>query len=234
LDNDLSLFLKKKFMTLHREGYLIMAVGLVILSAIQIGNYFLWTITGWTWLFLLLSMGALLMAYLIIQFFRVPSRVFSYTDNDVLCPADGKVVVIEEVTESEYFHDRRIQVSIFMSPMNVHANYNPISGLIKYVKYHPGLFLVAWHPKSSTENERTTMVIEHPSGKEVLFRQIAGAVARRICYYIQPGQTVKSGDEFGFIKFGSRVDVLLPLDCKINVKIGDSVKAKLTKVGELN
>jgi len=221
-------------MTLHREGYLIMAVGLVILSAIQIGNYFLWTITGWTWLFLLLSMGALLMAYLIIQFFRVPSRVFSYTDNDVLCPADGKVVVIEEVTESEYFHDRRIQVSIFMSPMNVHANYNPISGLIKYVKYHPGLFLVAWHPKSSTENERTTMVIEHPSGKEVLFRQIAGAVARRICYYIQPGQTVKSGDEFGFIKFGSRVDVLLPLDCKINVKIGDSVKAKLTKVGELN
>lgn len=211
-----------------------MAVGLVILSAIQIGNYFLWTITGWTWLFLLLSMGALLMAYLIIQFFRVPSRVFSYTDNDVLCPADGKVVVIEEVTESEYFHDRRIQVSIFMSPMNVHANYNPISGLIKYVKYHPGLFLVAWHPKSSTENERTTMVIEHPSGKEVLFRQIAGAVARRICYYIQPGQTVKSGDEFGFIKFGSRVDVLLPLDCKINVKIGDSVKAKLTKVGELN
>jgi len=234
LDNDLSLFLKKKFMTLHREGYLIMAVGLVILSAIQIGNYFLWTITGWTWLFLLLSMGALLMAYLIIQFFRVPSRVFSYTDNDVLCPADGKVVVIEEVTESEYFHDRRIQVSIFMSPMNVHANYNPISGLIKYVKYHPGLFLVAWHPKSSTENERTTMVIEHPSGKEVLFRQIAGAVARRICYYIQPGQTVKSGDEFGFIKFGSRVDVLLPLDCKINVKIGDSVKAKLTKLGELN
>ena len=211
-----------------------MAVGLVILSAIQIGNYFLWTITGWTWLFLLLSMGALLMAYLIIQFFRVPSRVFSYTDNDVLCPADGKVVVIEEVTESEYFHDRRIQVSIFMSPMNVHANYNPISGLIKYVKYHPGLFLVAWHPKSSTENERTTMVIEHPSGKEVLFRQIAGAVARRICYYIQPGQTVKSGDEFGFIKFGSRVDVLLPLDCKINVKIGDSVKAKLTKLGELN
>jgi phosphatidylserine decarboxylase len=174
------------------------------------------------------------MAYLIIQFFRVPNRVFSFTDNDILCPADGKVVVIEEVTESEYFKDRRIQVSIFMSPMNVHVNYNPISGLIKYVKYHPGLFLVAWHPKSSTDNERTTMVIEHSSGKEVLFRQIAGAVARRICYYVQPGQTVKTGDEFGFIKFGSRVDVLLPLDCKINVKIGDMVKAKLTKLGELN
>lgn len=221
-------------MTLHREGYLIMAVGLIILSTIQVGNYFLFTMTGWTWLFLLLSLGALVMAYLIIQFFRVPSRVFSFTDNDVLCPADGKVVVIEEVTESEYFKDRRIQVSIFMSPMNVHVNYNPISGLIKYVKYHPGLFLVAWHPKSSTDNERTTMVIEHSSGKEVLFRQIAGAVARRICYYVQPGQTVKTGDEFGFIKFGSRVDILLPLDCKINVKIGDSVKAKLTKLGELN
>ena len=221
-------------MTLHREGYLIMAVGLTILSAIQVGNYFLFTVTGWTWLFLLLSLGALVMAYLIIQFFRVPSRVFSFTDNDILCPADGKVVVIEEVTESEYFKDRRIQVSIFMSPMNVHVNYNPISGLMKYVKYHPGLFLVAWHPKSSTDNERTTMVIEHSSGKEVLFRQIAGAVARRICYYVQPGQTVKTGDEFGFIKFGSRVDVLLPLDCKINVKIGDTVKAKLTKLGELN
>lgn len=211
-----------------------MAVGLIILSAIQVGNYFLFTMTGWTWLFLLLSLGALVMAYLIIQFFRVPSRVFSFTDNDILCPADGKVVVIEEVTESEYFKDRRIQVSIFMSPMNVHSNYNPISGLMKYVKYHPGLFLVAWHPKSSTDNERTTMVIEHSSGKEVLFRQIAGAVARRICYYVQPGQTVKTGDEFGFIKFGSRVDVLLPLDCKINVKIGDTVKAKLTKLGELN
>jgi phosphatidylserine decarboxylase len=221
-------------MTLHREGYLIMAVGLIILSTIQVGNYFLFTMIGWTWLFLLLSLGALVMAYLIIQFFRVPSRVFSFTDNDILCPADGKVVVIEEVTESEYFKDRRIQVSIFMSPMNVHVNYNPISGLIKYVKYHPGLFLVAWHPKSSTDNERTTMVIEHSSGKEVLFRQIAGAVARRICYYVQPGQTVKTGDEFGFIKFGSRVDVLLPLDCKINVKIGDTVKAKLTKLGELN
>jgi phosphatidylserine decarboxylase len=211
-----------------------MAVGLIILSTIQVGNYFLFTMIGWTWLFLLLSLGALVMAYLIIQFFRVPSRVFSFTDNDILCPADGKVVVIEEVTESEYFKDRRIQVSIFMSPMNVHVNYNPISGLIKYVKYHPGLFLVAWHPKSSTDNERTTMVIEHSSGKEVLFRQIAGAVARRICYYVQPGQTVKTGDEFGFIKFGSRVDVLLPLDCKINVKIGDTVKAKLTKLGELN
>ena len=117
--------------------------------------------------------------------------------------------------------------------MNVHANYTPISGLVKYVKYHPGLFLVAWHPKSSTDNERSTVVVEHSSGKEVLFRQIAGAVARRICYYVQPGQKVKTGDEFGFIKFGSRIDIFLPLDSQINVKIGDVVKAKLTKIGEL-
>lgn len=219
---------------MHREGYLIMTVGLLSLSAVQVGNFMLWTLTGWMWLFLLLTLGVLVMAYLIIQFFRVPSRTCMYTDTDVLCPADGKVVVIEEVEDKEYFKDKRIQVSIFMSPMNVHVNYNPISGIVKYVKYHPGLFLVAWHPKSSTDNERTTVVVEHGSGKEVLFRQIAGAVARRICYYVQEGQKVRTGEEFGFIKFGSRVDVLLPLDCKINVKIGDKVKANLTKLAELD
>lgn len=221
-------------MTLHREGYLIMAVGLLILSAIQVGNFMLWTLTGWFWLFLILTLGVLTMAYLIIQFFRVPARTCMYTDTDVLCPADGKVVVIEEVEDPEYFTDKRIQVSIFMSPLNVHVNYNPISGIVKYVKYHPGLFLVAWHPKSSTDNERSTIVVEHSSGKEILFRQIAGAVARRICYYVQEGQRVRTGEEFGFIKFGSRIDVLLPVDCKINVKIGDTVKAKLTKLAELD
>ena len=221
-------------MKLHREGYLIMTVGLLILSAVQIGNYFLLSATDWTWLFILLSLGVLVMAYLIIQFFRVPKRTCVYSENDIMCPADGKVVVIEEVEEGEYFKDKRIQVSIFMSPLNVHANYNPISGLVKYVKYHPGLFLVAWHPKSSTDNERSTMVVEHDSGKEVLFRQIAGAVARRICYYLVENQSVKTGEEFGFIKFGSRIDLFLPLDSKINVKIGDVVKAKLTKIGELN
>ncbi len=218
-------------MTLHREGYLIMAVGLLILTTIQIGNYYLFAFTGWLWLFLLLSLGALVMAYLIIQFFRIPARTCVFTDNDIICPADGKVVVIEEVLETEYFNDKRIQISIFMSPLNVHANYNPISGIVKYVKYHAGLFLVAWHPKSSTENERTTMVIQHSSGKEVLFRQVAGAVARRICYYIQPEQKAITGEEFGFIKFGSRIDVFLPLDCQINVKIGDKVQGKLSKLG---
>jgi phosphatidylserine decarboxylase len=190
--------------------------------------------TGWHWLFTLLTVGVLVMAYLIIQFFRIPKRTCVFTENDIICPADGKVVVIEEVEETEYFHDRRIQISIFMSPLNVHANFNPISGIVKYIKYHPGLFLVAWHPKSSTENERSTMVVEHASGKEVLFRQIAGAVARRICYYLQPGQKITTGEEFGFIKFGSRIDLFLPLDSTINVKIGDVVQSKLTKIGELN
>jgi phosphatidylserine decarboxylase len=221
-------------MTLHREGYLIMAVGLTILTGIQILNYYLFTFTGWLWLFLILTLGALVMAYLIIQFFRIPKRTCTFTDKDIMCPADGKVVVIEEVEETEYFKDKRIQISIFMSPMNVHANYNPISGNVSYVKYHPGLFLVAWHPKSSTENERTTMVVRHASGREVLFRQIAGAVARRICYYIRPEQHVTTGEEFGFIKFGSRIDVFLPLGTKINVNLGDVVKGKLTKLGELN
>jgi phosphatidylserine decarboxylase len=220
-------------MKLHREGYLIMTGGLLLLTGIQFLNYFLFKWTGWLWLFALLSLGVLTMAYLIIQFFRVPNRTCVYNENDIMCPADGKVVVIEEVEESEYFKARRIQVSIFMSPLNVHANYNPISGLVKYVRYHPGLFLVAWHPKSSTDNERSTMVIEHASGKEVLFRQIAGAVARRICYYLNINQSVKTGEEFGFIKFGSRIDLFLPLDSKINVKIGEIVKAKLTKIGEL-
>jgi len=221
-------------MTLHREGYLIMAVGLTLLTGIQILNYYLFTFTGWLWLFLVLTLGALVMAYLIIQFFRIPKRTCTFTDKDIMCPADGKVVVIEEVEETEYFKDKRIQISIFMSPMNVHANYNPISGEVSYVKYHPGLFLVAWHPKSSTENERTTMVVQHSSGKEVLFRQIAGAVARRICYYIRPEQHVMTGEEFGFIKFGSRIDVFLPIGTKINVNLGDLVKGKLTKLGELN
>ena len=220
-------------MKIHREGYLIIAIGLGILASIQAGNYFLYTYTNWLWLYILLSLGALVMAYLIIQFFRVPNIKCNYGPNDVMCPADGKIVVIEEVEENEYFKDRRIQISIFMSPMNVHANFNHISGIIRYVRYHPGLFLVAWHPKSSTDNERSTFVIEHENGKSVLFRQVAGAVARRICYYVQPEQKVTTGEEFGFIKFGSRIDVFLPLDCEISVNIGDVVKGRITKLGEL-
>ncbi|MDD2982800.1 MAG: phosphatidylserine decarboxylase family protein [Crocinitomicaceae bacterium] len=218
-------------MKLHREGYLIIIIGMLLLSLIQLGNYYLFLATGWMWLFLLLTLGALVMAYLIVQFFRVPNINEVYDGNTIICPADGKVVVIEEVEETEYFHDRRIQISIFMSPLNVHANFNPIAGIVKYVKYHKGLFLVAWHPKSSTDNERSTVVIEHASGKEVLFRQVAGAVARRICYYVQPGEHVETGSEFGFIKFGSRIDLYLPLDSEINVKIDDVVKGRVTKIG---
>lgn len=221
-------------MTLHREGYTIIIVSMIILAGIQAGNFFLYQYTGWLWLFILLSVGVTVMLYLIIQFFRIPKRECVFEPNDIMCPADGEIVVIEEVEETEYFNDKRIQISIFMSPLNVHANYNPISGIIKYVKYHPGLFLVAWHPKSSTDNERSTFVIQHNSGQEVLFRQIAGAVARRICYYVKEDQKVTTGGEFGFIKFGSRIDLFLPLDSKIDVKIGEKVKGKLTRLGQLS
>lgn len=220
-------------MKIHREGYLIITIAIVLLSLIHVGNYYLFESLGWLWLYVLLIIGELTMLYLVVQFFRIPNRTCVFDENDIICPADGKVVVIEEVEETEYFKDKRIQVSVFMSPLNVHANYNPISGVIKYVKYHKGLFLVAWHPKSSTDNERTTVVTEHSSGKEVLFRQIAGAVARRICYYVQPNDKVVTGEEYGFIKFGSRIDLFLPLDSTINVKIGDVVKGRITKIGNL-
>jgi phosphatidylserine decarboxylase len=151
----------------------------------------------------------------------------------VLCPADGKVVVIEETEEPEFLKDKRIQVSVFMSPVNVHVNRNPISGVVKYFKYHPGKYLVAWHPKSSTENERTTVVTENKVGQQVLFRQIAGALARRIVWYVKEGDKVEQGEQFGFIKFGSRVDVFLPLGSKINVEIGEVVKGGTTILAEL-
>lgn len=220
-------------MTIHREGYLIILIGFISVSLLQFGNHLLYRSLGWLWLYVILSLGLLTLMFLIIQFFRIPNRKAVFGTSDILCPADGKVVVIEEVEETEYFNDKRIQISVFMSPLNVHANYNPVSGIMKYIKYHKGLFLVAWHPKSSTDNERSTFVIEHSSGQEVLFRQIAGAMARRICYYVKEGQEVTTGEEFGFIKFGSRIDLFLPLGTKIDVQIGDVVKAKLTKIGEL-
>jgi len=169
----------------------------------------------------------------LLQFFRNPQRKIPVTaDNILLSPADGKVVVIEETTESEYFNDKRIQLSIFMSPTNVHANRNPVSGNILYSKYHPGKYLVAWHPKSSTENERTTIVYE--SGKsKILMRQIAGAVARRIVNYLKEGQEVQKGAEMGFIKFGSRVDLFLPIGTKIEVSLNQNVVAGITPIATL-
>jgi phosphatidylserine decarboxylase len=173
-------------------------------------------LTGGFWLF-------------IVSFFRIPSRTHTIQENAIVAPADGKVVVIEEVQADEYFSDKRIQVSIFMSPLNVHVNRNPVSGEVVYSQYHPGKYLVAWHPKSSTENERHS-VVYRKDGKEILVKQIAGALAKRICNYLKPGQQVNQTEEMGFIKFGSRVDLLLPLDAKIHCKIGDRPKGGVTVI----
>lgn len=219
-------------MKIHREGFTIIIITALILSALAIGNRYLYRAFDIAILYWLINLTLFVLFYLVVQFFRIPSVNEVYTDNEIVCPADGKIVVIEETTETEYFKDQRIQISIFMSPLNVHANFNPISGIVKYVKYHTGLFLVAWHPKSSTDNERSTFVVEHSSGKEVLFRQIAGAVARRICYYVKEGQQAEVGKEFGFIKFGSRIDVFLPLGTDVTVKVGDIVKGRITRLGQ--
>jgi len=217
-------------MKLHREGYGIILGTFVLISGLSVLNYWGFTKHELLPIFILAELVLITFLVLVVQFFRIPSRVCTFGENDIVCPADGKIVVIEETQENEYFKDKRIQISIFMSPLNVHANYFPISGITKYAKYHPGLFLVAWHPKSSTENERTTFVVEHKNGTEILFRQIAGAVARRICYYAEVGKEAKQAEEFGFIKFGSRIDVFLPLDAQIDVKVGDVVKSKLTRL----
>jgi phosphatidylserine decarboxylase len=217
---------------LHREGFGIILVSAILYGLVEIGIINFGRDFSITFLVLISLLPTFFFAS-IIQFFRVPKRKFNYKNGMVLCPADGKIVVIEEVEETEYFKDRRIQVSIFMSPINVHANFNPVSGVIQYAKYHPGLFLVAWHPKSSTDNERTTIVTKTESGQEVLFRQVAGALARRICYYVKEGQKVEGGQEFGFIKFGSRIDVYLPLSAKIKVSLNQKVKGQLTEIAEL-
>lgn len=170
---------------------------------------------------------------LVLQFFRNPVRqIIDADDNIVYAPADGKVVVIEETHEGEYFKDKRLQVSIFMSPVNVHVNRNPISGIVSYFKYHPGKYLVAWHPKSSTENERTTTVINNGE-TEILMRQIAGAVAKRIVNYLSVGEQVEQGKDMGFIKFGSRVDLFLPLGTKLDVTLNEKVKGNKTIIARI-
>ena len=207
-------------MRIHKEGYVILIVLGALLVIFNVASYFFIHTEG---LSILTFFVSLIVYGLILQFFRNPNRDISYFDNRaVYAPADGKVVVIEEVYEAEYFKDKRIQVSIFMSPINVHVNRNPIGGKVSYCKYHEGKYLVAWHPKSSTENERTTVVISN-GHEEVLFRQVAGALAKRIKCYLKQGQEVKQGADMGFIKFGSRVDLYLPLNSKIEVKIGDVV-----------
>lgn len=207
-------------MKFHKEGYTSLAlVILFIFVTNAIADYYdANAIIKWT-----IYLISAFLFITIVQFFRSPKKTISLDDNVVLCPADGKVVVIEETEESEYFKDKRLQVSIFMSPVNVHVNRNPVSGIVSYFKYHPGKFLVAWHPKSSTDNERTTVVVKKNNGVEILFRQIAGALARRIVWYVKEDQQVQQGEEFGFIKFGSRVDLFLPIGTKINVNIDDKV-----------
>jgi phosphatidylserine decarboxylase len=176
---------------------------------------------------------ALVFFLLVLQFFRNPSRNTVKNANHIIAPADGKVVVIEDAEETEYFKGKRKQISIFMSPINVHVNRMPAAGKISFFKYHPGKYLVAWHPKSSTENERTTVVVKTQSGTEVLFRQIAGALARRIKWYVKEGDVLDQGQEFGFIKFGSRVDIYLPLDAKVKVKIDEVTTGGETVIAEL-
>ena len=215
-------------MRLHREG----TPTLLLVSAVVCFGLF--TLLKWPVLpaFLSILLGAALVIVLaiVVWFFRVPARPLPNDDSAIFSPCDGKVVVIEEVYEPEYFKDKRRQVSIFMSPLNVHINFHPIGGTTTYYKYHPGKYLVAWHPKSSTENERSTVVNKHPKYGEVLFRQIAGALARRICTYAREGMPARQGAEFGFIKFGSRVDLYLPLDANIDVALGDVVTGSATVI----
>lgn len=218
-------------MKIHREGFKIIAITAVLCGGLYAVNHiYLIQHPNFFW-----AVNAVLFAvfFLVVQFFRIPPRNLFEADNAVVCPADGKVVVIEETEETEYFKDRRIQLSIFMSPLNVHAQWYPISGKTAYYKYHPGKYLVAWHPKSSTENERTTVVIKRDDGQEILVRQIAGAMARRIICYSQEGETVKTGGELGFIRFGSRVDVFFPLGSEIAVELEQKVIAQETVLGWL-
>lgn len=212
-------------MTIHKEGKTILLTLLIILGILL---FLLHRFAGPGTIFSALTVLSIIIFLLVLQFFRNPNVKTELNENHVIAPADGKVVVIEETTEGEYLRDRRIQVSIFMSPLNVHVNRNPVSGKVNLMKYHPGKYLVAWHPKSSTENERTTAVIQMKNGTEILFRQIAGAVARRICWYLKEGDQVVQGDEFGFIKFGSRVDIFLPLTARVVVQPGQKTKGGKT------
>ena len=215
---------------IHREGHRFLLKTLAIAIAIVFGGFKFFE----SCLVQYSILGATLFLWLIfLQFFRNPSFQKVTGDKLVIAPADGEVVVVENVQEPEYFKGERTQISIFMTPLNVHVNRNPIGGVVKYFKYHEGKYLVASHPKSSTENERTTTVVENAAGVEVLFRQVAGALARRICWYVKEGDQVGQSEEMGFIKFGSRVDIYVPTTTKINVKLGEKTKGGRTVIAEL-
>lgn len=219
-------------MTIHREGYPSLIIAATFGVALYAAATFLLPTMGWVHTLAMALSFALFLV--VLQFFRNPSRQLTQNDLAVVSPADGQVVVIEDISEPEHLGvARRKQVSVFMSPINVHINRCPIEGEVTYTHYHPGKYLVAWHPKSSTENERNTVVIKHPRGHEVLIRQIAGALARRIVWYVKPGDQVRQGSEFGFIKFGSRVDVILPMEAEIKVALGDKVLGGITVLAEV-
>lgn len=218
-------------MTIHREGYKTIAIATLIFGAINIPLFFL-LCNKFIWLCIAVLVITLAILLFLVSFFRIPTRKLTVNDNAVIAPADGKVVVIEETTDPEYFHDKRLQVSIFMSPANVHVNRCPVSGEVIYNQYHKGKYLVAWNPKSSTDNERHSVVIR--KGKtEILVKQIAGALAKRIVNYLQVGQQVRQTDEMGFIKFGSRVDLLLPPGTRILVKLNQAVQGGVTVIASL-
>jgi phosphatidylserine decarboxylase len=218
-------------MSIHREGYKILVYGFIILLVINVLlAAFLADKMLLKWM---IGIGSLMFYIFLLFFFRLPARHLEPNPCLVFAPADGKVVVIEEAEEKEYFKDTRLQVSIFMSPFNMHSNRYPVSGHIKYVGYHPGHYLVAWHPKSSELNERSSVVIETCGGTEILIRQIAGAVARRIVTYSKENQDVRQGDELGFIKFGSRVDIFLPVGTEIEIPILQQVKANKTVIARI-
>lgn len=218
-------------MTIHKEGYPSLIIAILVLGILNvISMQFLHDLPLLQNIILIISIALFL---IVLQFFRHPIRKTVQNPKHIIAPADGKVVVIEETTEAEVLKDRRIQISIFMSPINVHVNRYPVSGNVTFSKYHPGLYLVAWHPKSSTENERTTVVVETASKVPVLMRQIAGALARRIVCYSKQGDAATQGGEMGFIKFGSRVDLYLPLGTKINVSLEEKVIGGETIIAEL-
>lgn len=218
-------------MIIHKEGYKSIGIAALVFGLINIASFMFVSGKYPVTASIIFTVTVILFLF-IVSFFRIPRRVLTQGEKEVICPADGKVVVIEEITDVEYFNDKRLQVSIFMSPANVHVNRNPLSGEVVYSQYHKGKYLVAWHPKSSTENERHSVVIKNDKG-EILVKQIAGALAKRIVNYLQVGQKVKQGEELGFIKFGSRVDVLLPVGTTVNVQLNQVVKGGVTVLATL-
>ena len=219
-------------MTIHKEGYKIILVSFIILTTLNL--FFAWIFSSLPIIYTILGLASLVFFILIVSFFRIPKRTVTINDNQILAPSDGKVVVIEEVEETEFLKEKAIQISIFMSPLNVHCQWFPVNGEVTYTKHHSGSYLVAWHPKSSTENERNTIAVKAKNGQSIVFRQIAGAVARRIVCFTKAGEEARQDKQAGFIKFGSRIDVFIPLSANIKVNLEQKVQGNQTVLAEFN